>query len=87
MKMQSLVQATLAMFAGAMAFACAKKDAGTGPAPAPQGFALAAVSAGDMHTCGVTPGSVAYCWGNNGAGQLGDRTLVARNAPVRVTIF
>jgi alpha-tubulin suppressor-like RCC1 family protein len=29
------------------------------------------VSAGVGHTCGVTTDNVAYCWGGNGAGQLG----------------
>jgi alpha-tubulin suppressor-like RCC1 family protein len=32
------------------------------------------VSAGHEHTCGVTTGDVAYCWGYNDAGQLGNDT-------------
>lgn len=31
-----------------------------------------AVSAGDSHTCAVTMGGDAYCWGFNGNGALGD---------------
>ncbi len=36
-----------------------------------------AMSAGANHTCGVATGGAAYCWGANGAGQLGDSGKVA----------
>jgi alpha-tubulin suppressor-like RCC1 family protein len=37
------------------------------------------------HTCGVTTGNQAYCWGNNEFGQLGDGTSrTTRLAPVAV---
>jgi hypothetical protein len=36
------------------------------------------------HTCGVTPSNLAYCWGLNGAGQLGDGTTITRRSPVLV---
>jgi alpha-tubulin suppressor-like RCC1 family protein len=42
------------------------------------------VSAGVIHTCGMTTGDRAYCWGNNSGGQLGDGTTTNRLAPVRV---
>ena len=49
------------------------------------GLSFASVSAGTGHTCGVTTGGVAYCWGSNGLGQLGDGSLVIiRNIPVAV---
>lgn len=44
------------------------------------------VEAGSQHTCGVTTGSEAYCWGDNQYGQLGDppSTGFTRRSPVRV---
>ena len=43
-----------------------------------------AVSAGNLHTCGVITAGVAYCWGNNGSGGLGDGTTTDRMSPVGV---
>jgi alpha-tubulin suppressor-like RCC1 family protein len=43
------------------------------------------VSAGNVHTCGVTWRGAAYCWGYNVWGQLGDGTTTQRSRPVRVT--
>jgi len=48
------------------------------------GVTFAAVSAGNGHTCGVTPAGAAYCWGINSGGQLGDGTTTNRLTPVRV---
>src|SRR2546426_10537327 len=46
---------------------------------------FAAVSVGGIHRCGVAAGSVAYCWGWNTRGQLGDGTSgTERWVPVRV---
>jgi alpha-tubulin suppressor-like RCC1 family protein len=42
------------------------------------------VAAGDTHTCAVTTGNLAYCWGDNEFGQLGDGTLTVRFTPTRV---
>ena len=36
------------------------------------------------HACGITAAGVAYCWGHNGNGQLGDGTNVDRHVPVPV---
>src|SRR2546427_807843 len=35
------------------------------------GFTFAAVSAGGFNACGITTSSALYCWGYNGAGELG----------------
>jgi alpha-tubulin suppressor-like RCC1 family protein len=47
---------------------------------------FASVSAGGLHTCGLSQDSVAYCWGNNGWGQLGDGIFgTTRTIPTPVT--
>ena len=45
---------------------------------------FASVDAGIAHSCGVTTDGAAYCWGSNGAGQLGDGFLTSRTSPVLV---
>jgi alpha-tubulin suppressor-like RCC1 family protein len=47
-------------------------------------LAFRQVSAGYLFSCAVTPDNVAYCWGHNDFGQLGDGTLHDRLAPVAV---
>jgi alpha-tubulin suppressor-like RCC1 family protein len=42
------------------------------------------VSPSGLHTCGVTPFDVLFCWGDNSRGQLGDSTTANRLTPVRV---
>jgi len=42
------------------------------------------VRAGYSHACALTPFDVAFCWGNNVLGQLGDGTRTRRLTPVRV---
>jgi alpha-tubulin suppressor-like RCC1 family protein len=42
------------------------------------------LSAGGAHTCGIAADSLAYCWGANGSGQLGDSTFTDRPAPIAV---
>jgi alpha-tubulin suppressor-like RCC1 family protein len=41
------------------------------------GLTFTQVSAGGNHTCGITSANDAYCWGNNGSGQLGNGTFTS----------
>jgi alpha-tubulin suppressor-like RCC1 family protein len=45
---------------------------------------FAVIHAGYYQTCGVTSTAQAYCWGQNGAGQNGDDSTIARHVPVAV---
>lgn len=61
-------------------------DDGTGDTPVPVagGHTFKTIRAGPSTTCGIDGSGSAYCWGANGAGQLGDGTLTDRPAPVLV---
>ena len=48
------------------------------------GLAFRAISAGGQHSCGITTDSLAYCWGANDSGQLGDSSQIERPTPVLV---
>jgi alpha-tubulin suppressor-like RCC1 family protein len=48
------------------------------------GSAASAVTSGDRHTCALTSGGSAQCWGWNGYGQLGDGTWNDRHTPAGV---
>lgn len=39
---------------------------------------------GGGYFCATASGGSAYCWGDNGFGQLGDNTITQRNAPIQV---
>jgi alpha-tubulin suppressor-like RCC1 family protein len=44
-----------------------------------------AVRAGYSHACAITTAGGVRCWGSNGAGELGDGTLVTRGTPAAVS--
>ena len=54
----------------------------TRPVAVAGGFPFRLVTAGASHTCGITPGGLAYCWG---ARMLGDGTANPSLTPVAVS--
>jgi alpha-tubulin suppressor-like RCC1 family protein len=50
----------------------------------PAGFTFQEISAGADHVCTIGGDNLAYCWGYNSYGRLGDGTTTARSTPVKV---
>jgi len=48
------------------------------------GLVFSTVSVGREHVCGVTTSQVAYCWGSNFYGQLGNGSQIDSSMPVKV---
>jgi alpha-tubulin suppressor-like RCC1 family protein len=61
----------------------------TGPPAVPPvigfNFRQGSLAAGGVHTCGLTVGGAAYCWGRNFYGTLGDGSTTNSTTPVAVT--
>jgi alpha-tubulin suppressor-like RCC1 family protein len=57
----------------------------TAPTPVAGARQFRQVHAGTRHACAVTPANLAFCWGDNSFGAIGDSSsALARYAPVRV---
>jgi alpha-tubulin suppressor-like RCC1 family protein len=59
-------------------------DASTMPVAVSGGLTFASVTTGNAHSCGLTTGGKAYCWGDNFYGQLGRGTVGYFTTPVLV---
>ncbi|MHC4092743.1 MAG: RCC1 domain-containing protein, partial [Planctomycetota bacterium] len=69
--------------AGSVLVGCG--DSPTGPQAPPPPAVQVIVSAGRIHSCGVTEVGDAYCWGFNNQSQLGDGTNTLSDVPVAVS--
>jgi len=54
------------------------------PTAVASGLTFRTISAGGQHSCGITTDSLAYCWGANTSGQIGDSSQIDRPTPVLV---
>lgn len=56
----------------------------SGPVQVAGGQRWSDVTTAGWHSCGVTEGGAAFCWGDNAAGQLGDGTVDRKLTPAKV---
>ena len=52
------------------------------PTPVSGGLTFTSLSAGVTHVCGITVSGGSYCWGDNGAAQLGTGTTIMSTVPI-----
>jgi alpha-tubulin suppressor-like RCC1 family protein len=50
----------------------------------PAGTGVAAIAAGNAHTCALTTAGAIYCWGENAVGELGNNSTTQSNVPAEV---
>jgi alpha-tubulin suppressor-like RCC1 family protein len=72
--------AEVCTFQGLGNYACSSSPVRVGG-----GVSFTSVAVGLNHVCAVSVASVAYCWGDNSGGQLGDGTMVDSPMPVEVS--
>ena len=56
------------------------------PVSTPTGVTFTSIAAGAEHACAHTAAGIAYCWGDNFYGQLGDGTVLDKSTPTPVTM-
>ncbi len=54
---------------------------GIGTISEPDPLIFTSLSLGTFHSCGLTGAGIAYCWGKNSEGQLGDGSVINRAVP------
>src|SRR6478672_5426810 len=59
-------------------------DCALHPVQLMRGIPVSSVAMGYLHACALTTSNVAYCWGGNADGELGNGTTRAGKQPVRV---
>jgi alpha-tubulin suppressor-like RCC1 family protein len=74
-----------ALTSGQVTMTATNGGSGTAALTTTAGIVFTTVTTGSKHTCGVTPSGVAYCWGNNSSGQLGNGTMTDSMTPVAVS--
>ena len=55
-----------------------------GPVAVVGGISFAAITAGAVHTCGISTEMIVYCWGGGYEGQLGRGSKTHSNVPMKV---
>lgn len=75
---------TLGLIPGAQALTASRELASVGITATATDFPVQTVTAGGFSSCALGPTGLAYCWGANADGQLGDGTTVPKSLPTAV---
>jgi alpha-tubulin suppressor-like RCC1 family protein len=67
---------------GALGYGFSFGDSVPAAVTQPGGVTFTSIYVGGQHSCGLTSGGAAYCWGKNSNAQLGDSTTTTRYTPV-----